>query len=74
MNINIICTEDDKDYYKYKEKVNNRKIIFTIKQIFSDWWNSFLNTYPDLNIRDTVHKNVKKILRKNIPPYIFFNI
>ena len=63
MNINIICTEDDKDYYKYKEKVNNRKIIFTIKQIFSDWWNSFLNTYPDLNIRDTVHKNVKKILQ-----------
>ena len=35
----VICTENDKDFYKYKDKVNNRKVVFSIKQIFKDWWN-----------------------------------
>lgn len=50
----IICTENDKDFIKYEDKVKNRKTIFTIKQIFKDWWNNFLETYPNLNIRNVV--------------------
>ena len=54
MNFNIICTEDDKD------KINDRKVKFTIKQVFSDWWNLFLNSFSNLKIRNVVYKNVKK--------------
>lgn len=50
----IICTETEKELYKFKDKINSRKGNFTIKQIFKDWWNKFLNNYPNLNIRNTV--------------------
>jgi len=63
MNFNIICTEDDKNFIKYKDKINDRKVKFTIKQVFSDWWNLFLNNFSNLKIRDVVYKNVKKILQ-----------
>lgn len=58
----ILCTENDKDFIKYKDKVKNRKTIFTIKQIFKDWWNEFLGTYPNLNIRNVVFNNVQRML------------
>lgn len=38
----IICTENDRDFIKHEAKIKNRKTIFTIKQIFKDWWNKFL--------------------------------
>ena len=57
----ILCTENDSDFIKYKDKVENRKVTFTIKEIFQDWWTKFLNTYPNLNIRDVVFLNVEKI-------------
>lgn len=59
----ILCTENDRDFIKYKDKVKNRKVIFTIKQIFQDWWNKFLNTYPNLNIRNVVFLNVERMLK-----------
>ena len=59
----IICTENDKDFIKYEAKVKNRKTIFTIKQIFKDWWNKFLETYPNINIRDVVFTNVNRMLK-----------
>ena len=59
----IICTENDKEFIKFKDKVNNRKVNFTIKQIFHDWWNKFLETYPHLKIRDVVYHNVNKMLK-----------
>ena len=59
----IICTEKDKDFIKYKDKVNNRKVIFTIKQIFKDWWNKFLDVNKNANIRDVVFSNVEKMLK-----------
>ena len=46
----ILCTENDKDFIKYKDKVKNRKVLFTIKQIFKDWWYKFLDTYPNLDL------------------------
>lgn len=59
----IICTENDKDFIKYEAKVKNRKTIFTIKQIFKDWWNTFLEAYPNINIRDVVFTNVSRMLK-----------
>ena len=57
----IICTENDKDFCIFKDKVNSRKVVFSIKQIFKDWWNKFLNSYPNLNIRDVVFSNVERM-------------
>lgn len=59
----IICTENDKDFIKYETKVKNRKTIFTIKQIFKDWWNKFLEAYPNISIRDVVFTNVSRMLK-----------
>lgn len=59
----IICTENDKNFIKYKDKVKNRKVIFTIKEIFKDWWTKFLDTYPNLNIRPVVFSNVERMLK-----------
>ena len=59
----IICTENDKNFYKFKGNINNRKVKFTIKQIFKDWWAKFLDTYPHLNIRDVVFSNVHRMLK-----------
>lgn len=59
----IICTENDKNFCKFKDKVNNRKVVFTIKEIFSDWWNKFLEAYPKIKIRDVVYSNIDKMLK-----------
>jgi len=59
----IICTENDKNFIKYKDIVNNRKVVFSIKQIFKDWWHKFLDTYPNLNIRDVAFSNVERMLK-----------
>lgn len=59
----IICTENDRDFIKYEAKIKNRKTIFTIKQIFKDWWNKFLEAYPNINIRDVVFTNVSRMLK-----------
>lgn len=59
----IICTENDKEFIKYESKVKNRKTIFTIKQIFKDWWNKFLEAYPNIKIRDVVFSNVDRMLK-----------
>ena len=59
----IICTENDKEFIKYEARVKNRKTVFTIQQIFKDWWNKFLETYPNLNIRDVVFSNVNRMLK-----------
>ena len=36
---------------------------YTIKEIFADNWQKFLNANSNLNIRSTVYKNVNKILK-----------
>lgn len=59
----IVCTENDKEFEKYKSKVENRKVKFTIKQIFQDWWNKFLEAYPNLKIRDVVFSNISRMLK-----------
>ena len=59
----IVCTENDKEFEKYELKVKNRKVKFTIKQIFQDWWNKFLEAYPNLKIRDVVFSNINRMLK-----------
>ena len=59
----IVCIETDKEFNKYKNKVNSRKVKFTIKQIFQDWWNKFLETYPKFKIRDVVFSNIERMLK-----------
>ena len=63
MNENIICTEDDKDFILYKDKVKDRKVRFKIKDILIDHWDNFVEKYKNLNIRDVVFKNVNKVLK-----------
>jgi len=58
----IICTEDDKGFENYKEAIKNRKVNFTIKQIFIDWWDKFLIAYPNINIRNIVISSVEKLI------------
>lgn len=59
----ILCTENDREFINYEDKIKNRKTIFTIKRIFKDWWNKFLENYPNLNIRDVVFNNVERMLK-----------
>ena len=59
----ILCTEDDKLFEQYKNKVSDRKIRFHIKDIFLDHWNDFLNTFPTLNIREIVFYNIKRMIK-----------
>ncbi len=59
----ILCTENDREFINYEDKIKNRKTIFTIKRIFKDWWNKFLENYSNLNIRDVVFNNVERMLK-----------
>jgi hypothetical protein len=47
---------------KSKEYTAAKTEKYTIKQIFSDNWERFLIENPNLNIRRTVHINIRKIL------------
>lgn len=58
----IICTEDDDNFKLYKDRVQNRKVVFTIKQIFADHWHKFVEAYPNISIRDVVFSSIEKIL------------
>ena len=59
----LLCTENGIYFIKYKDKVKNRKVIFTIKHISRDWWNKFLNAYSNLNIRNVVFLNIEITLK-----------
>ena len=55
MKENIICTEDDKDFALYKDKVNDRKVRFKIKDILKDHWDNFINKYKNIiNLRHLI--------------------
>ncbi len=59
----ILCIKIDSNFIEYKDRVENRKVTFTIKEIFQDWWTNFLKTYPNLTIRDGVFSNVERMLK-----------
>jgi len=58
----VVCTENDKEFSLYANRVKNRKVIFTIKQIFIDHWQSFLDAHPNITIRDVVFSSVEKLI------------
>ena len=69
----IICTQDDKEFNEYEERISNRKVIYHIKDIFRDNWNNFLNKFPKFNIRQTVFDNVKRIYLSELLLINYFN-
>lgn len=59
----ILCTQNDKEFNNYKDLINRKKVVFTIKQIFSDWWNLFISQFPNIKIRNVVFKTVDRMLK-----------
>lgn len=59
----ILCTQDDKDFIYYKDKLENKKVRFKIQVIFSKWWPIFLQKYKNLNIRQVVLDNVDRMIK-----------
>ena len=57
-----LCTEKDSNFIEYKDKIENRKITFPIKEILR-LVDCFLNIYLNLNIRDVVFLNVEKNIK-----------
>ena len=67
-----MCTENDEEFINYSDKVKNRKITFTIKQIFKEHQNNFLLNNLSIKIRDVVYSNVNKILKCKTIDLSFF--
>ena len=67
----IICTENDEKFNIYKDRINNRKVIFTIKQIFNDNWNKFLFDNPNIKICDIIYYNVNRMFKCKTTDFVF---
>lgn len=61
--MSVICTQDDMLFKQYENYINDKKVKYHIKDIFKDYWNKFLNSYPNINIRETVFENISKMLK-----------
>ena len=61
--MSIICTQDDILFKQYENHINDQKVKYHIKDIFKDYWNKFLKSYPNINIRETVFDNINKMLK-----------
>ena len=42
--------------------IKDRNIKFRLKDIFSDHWDNFIETYSNFDIRPVIHKEVKKMI------------
>lgn len=58
----IVCTEKDKDFEIYKEKVNTRKVIFHIKDIFNDHWDNYKIKFANRKRRHIIDKVIDNFL------------
>lgn len=52
----IVCTGNDKEFDLYKDKVNNRKVKFHIKDIFRDHWENYKIKFADRKRRPIIDK------------------
>ncbi len=59
----IVCTGNDKEFDLYKDKVNNRKVKFHIKDIFRDHWENYKIKFADRKRRPIIDKVVDKFLK-----------
>lgn len=58
----IVCTEKDKEFETYKEKVNTIKVIFHIKDIFNDHWDNYKVKFANRNRRPIIDKVIDNFL------------
>lgn len=58
----IICTGNDNDFIKYKDKIKNRKVIFHIKDIFLDHWKNYKIKFAHRKRRPIIDKTIDKFL------------
>ena len=58
----IVCTGNDKEFELYKDKVNDRKVKFHIKNIFSDHWDNYKIKFSHRKRRPIIDKVVDKFL------------
>lgn len=58
----IVCTGNDKEFELYKDNVNDKKVKFHIKNIFSDHWNDYKIKFSHRNRRPIIDKVVDKFL------------
>lgn len=59
----ILCTQNDKEFNNYKDLIKRKKVVFTIKQIFSDSWDLFISQFQNIKIRNIVFKTVDRMLK-----------
>lgn len=58
----IICTEKDDNFKFYKDKVNDRKVSFHIKDIFKDHWNDYKIKFSNRKRRPIIDKIINTFL------------
>lgn len=58
----IVCTSLDKNFDKYKNDVNNRKVRFHIKDIFHNHWHNYKLKFADRKHRPIIDKVIDKFL------------
>lgn len=58
----IVCTSNDKDFVSYKDSINNRKVLFFIKDIFKDHWDDYKIKFSNRNRRPIIDKVIDKFL------------
>lgn len=58
----IICTEKDDNFKFYKNKVNNRKVSFHIKDIFKEHWDDYKIKFASRKRRPIIDKVINNFL------------
>ena len=58
----IVCTSNDKDFEYYKDSINNRKVLFFIKDIFKDHWDDYKIKFSNRMRRPIIDKVIDKFL------------
>lgn len=58
----IVCTGNDKEFDLYKDKINNRKVLFHIKDIFNDHWLNYKSIFAHRHRRPIIDKTIDKFL------------
>ena len=59
----ILCTSKDKDFENYKERISIRKVFFTIKEIFKDYWDDYQTKYSHIKRRPIINIVIDKFLK-----------
>ena len=58
----IICTEKESNFYLYKDKIKKRKVIFSIKSIFIDYWEKYKVKFSNRKRRPIIDKVIDNFL------------